>query len=241
MPAMHDSVFDAMESILAQKLDYMMRLVPFSMTHEECLSLICTEEHKHILLQASEYANVSASEAWMTVSVPACMDNVSGVNVMLKMRTHGQKSPPLGPRAPAWQMPENPHQVELGERVIQWADKRLEYGRRFGATREVLRYLNHVCTGAQLRYVFPGVVHLCKMGVSPRMDTWLSKYGAFKPVMNTPALSLPMREAVRDATALMTSVMLVGDDVPEKPEGFVDIAIWNLPAIKVDGNYVRRL
>lgn len=241
MPAMHDDVLIAMCNVLEEKRDVMMRLVPFSMTHHECLSLLCPQHDAEVLIKASAYADVAAGEAWMCVQVPAYMDGVPGATVRLKMRTHAQKTPPLRPRMPAWQLPENNVQAALGERVIHWVEKRFEYGRRFGEAKHVLRELNKICTGAELRYLFPGVVHLCKMGIHPRMDTWLQKYGSFRKQSSFPTLNLPLRQATRDATALLTSVMLVGEDVPERAEGEVDITVWELPHFKFDGEWCVRL
>ena len=57
MPAMHDEVRDLMVSNLEEKCKLMLRLKPFSMTHEECLRLVTPRHHVDLLLEASKIAN----------------------------------------------------------------------------------------------------------------------------------------------------------------------------------------
>ena len=78
--------------------------------------------------------------------------------VMLYMRTHSGKSPPLRPQNVMWQ-PSKDGAVK----VIHWLHKRLEIGKRFGIAEKVLRMLSDVCdSGAQVRYLWPVVMHLTK-------------------------------------------------------------------------------
>ena len=68
MPAMHDEVRDAMVANLEEKCKLMLRLKPFSMTHEECLSLVAPRHHVDLLLEASKIA-ATTSAAVFAVSV----------------------------------------------------------------------------------------------------------------------------------------------------------------------------
>lgn len=236
MPAMHEEVHNCMLFKLEEKLELMVRLIPFSMTHEECIRLVAPAEHVEILTNASKYADIKSSEAWMTVRVPVGIDGELNPEVQLMMRTHAEKSPPLIPRAPQWQRGYD------GRRVILWLQKRFELGRRFGTARHVLRTLNHACeTGAQLRYMFPAVLQLCEAGRNPRMDRWMTKHATYRPCKFTPAVSPELKRAIQDSSALLTSAMLIGEDIPERVVGEVDIVCWSMPNFKVDGEWAARM
>ena len=236
MPAMHSDVFIEMMQQLEVKRDIMISLIPFKMSHEECLKLVAPSDHINILTSAAKYADISASEAWMELYIPGKLDGETGVRVMLMMRTHAQKEPPLRPRNPDWQVGAS------GDAVIAWVTKRLEIGRRFGAAHYVLNELNERCDiGTQLRYMLPAVMHLCKPGQNPRMDRWADKFAAYKPCKFAPTVSPELKNAIQDTSALLTSCALIGDGVPERLLGEVDISVgWNLPSFKIEGRHWAR-
>lgn len=238
MPAMHDEVRDAMVANLEEKCKLMLRLKPFSMTHEECLRLVTPRHHVDLLLEASKIANACGGRR-MELTVPAVVDECpSAPEVTFTLTTGNYKDPPLAPKNPVWQA-SAPREVV--ERVVEWLENRYAVGRRFGMAKHVLLELNHLCThGSQLTYLMPTVSHLCKRGQSTRMDTWLDRFGAYKPVKNAPALSLPLRKATGDAAALLTTLSLLGDDIPEPEVGEVAIKV-TVPQFKFEGNFVRRL
>ncbi len=241
MPAMHDIVYSEMIKQLERKRDLFLRTIPFDMTHEECIRLVAPSEHIDILTKAAEFADINASEGWITVQSPAVIDGAQSPEVMLYMRTHQQKSPPLRPRNPWWQLPTSEN-IPAGDKVIEWLTKRYEIGRRFGTVQKVLFTLSQFCdTGHQLRYMFPAVLHLCKAGRDPKMDRWMEKFSAYKPCKHTPAVSPELKKAIQDSSALLTSMALIGDDVPERTEGFVSIAPYNLQHFKLDGMTTARM
>ena len=130
---------------------------------------------------------------------------------------------------------------QVVDRVVEWLENRYEVGRKFGMAKHVLFELNRLCThGSQLTYLMPTVSHLCVRGKSSRMDTWLDRFGAYKPVKNAPALSLPLRKATGDAAALLTTLSLLGDDIPEPEVGEVAIKV-SVPHFEFEGEYVKRL
>lgn len=230
MPAMHVDVYEAMVKVLEQKRDLMVRLIPFEMSHDECLELVAPSDHINILKQAAKYADIKAAEEWMYITAPGTIDGETAVPVQLHMRTHAQKEPPLRPRHPEWQ-PSVP-----GEKVIAWMQKRLELGRRFGTASYVLSTLNRECdTGTQLRYMLPAVLNLCKAGMNDRMDRWAEKFSAYKSCRHTPAVSPHLKRAIQDTSALLTSCTLIGDDVPERALGEVGIEMWNMPSFEING------
>jgi hypothetical protein len=238
MPAMHDDVYYAMTKQLEHKRDLFLRTLSFDMTHDECINLVAPSDHVDILKKASEYANIVSAESWMEVSVPAAIDGVEAgyVKVLLFMRTHEEKRPPLKPRYPEWQ----PGQA--GPKVIEWLTKRYEIGRRFGTVRHVLHRLNMDCdNGHQLRYIFPAVLHLCKAGAHPRMDRWMEKFAAYKPCKHTPALSPELKRAVQDSSALLTSMALIGEDVPTQLDGAVCIAPSGMQGFKLENKTIERM
>lgn len=235
MPAMHDDVYKAMEERLNDMKNKMVSLIPFDMSHEECIHLIAPSEHIDILTTAAKFADITSSESWMHVQVPAMVDGESSPSVCLMMRTHAQKEPPLRPRNPFWQLPDKTNLV-AGDKVIEWLTKRFEIGRRFGTALYVLQELNRTCdTGTQLRYMLPVVMHLCKPNVHPRMDRWAEKFAAYKPCRFTPAVSPELKRAIQDTAALLTSSALIGEDVPARLPGEVDIYANNLPTFCIDG------
>lgn len=241
MPAMHDLVLNAMERELLHKRDIFLRTLSFDMTHEECLHLVAPAEHVDILTKASEFANVKSSEAWMTMDIPALVDDSTSAKVMLQMRTHAQKLPPLMPRTPWWQFDTKENQV-AGEKVIAWMTRRYEIGRRFGTAQFVLRELNRMCeNGHQLRYMWPSVLHLCKDGVETKMGRWLEKHSAYKPCRFTPHVSPLLKQAIQDSAALLTSVALMGEDVPEPMLGYVCITEYDMTPFKIGERLVARL
>ena len=233
MPAMHDTMISIMEDNLATMRDTMLKLLPFDMTHEECLQLIAPSDHIDILTSASKYADVVASESWIYLSpVPATIDGEDDVGVNLLMRTHGEKSPPLKPRYPSWQAGK-----PGGEKVIQWLTKRYELGRKFGTARHVLYWLNKSCeTGQQARNMLPAILHLCKAGQNDRMDRWMAKYAAFRPCRFMPGVSPELKKAIQDTSALLTSCALLGDDVPDRVPGEVLISQPSMPHFWIGDN-----
>lgn len=235
MPAMHDDVLAKMVEHLQEKLALMMRLVPFNITHEECINLVAPSEHIPILTQAAQVANINAYQNWMTLQVPAIVDDCSSPNVMLMMCTRAKKDPPLMPRNPWWQPPSRLN-IPAGDKVIAWLTKRYEFGRKFGTAQYVLQHLNRECeNGRQLRYMLPPVLHLCKAGANVRMDTWMVKHAAYKPCRYAPALSPQLKRAVQDTAALLTSAMLIGDEVPERLPEEVDILEYAMPGFEING------
>lgn len=238
MSAMHDEVRDAMVANLEEKCKLMLRLKPFSMTHEECLRLVAPPEHVHLLLEASKIANTWGNRE-MKAIVPVLVDECpSAPEVTFTLTTGNYRAPPLAPKNPMWQADAPRESVE---RVVEWLENRYAVGRRFGMVKHVLLELNRLCThGSQLTYLMPTVSHLCVRGKSSRMDTWLDRFGAYKPVKNAPALSLPLRKATGDAAALLTTLSLLGDDIPEPEVGEVAIKV-TVPHFKFEGNFVRRL
>lgn len=238
MPAMHDDVYTAMIKELERKKDLFLRTLTFDMTHDECINLVAPPDHVDILKKATEFASVVASESWMTLNVPAPIDGVEAgyAKVMLYMRTHDEKKPPLMPRYPEWQ----PGQA--GAKVIAWLTKRFEIGRRFGTVQHVLYTLNMDCeTGQQLRYMFPAVLHLCKDGRNPRMDRWMEKFAAYKPCKHTPVVSPELKRAIQDSGALLTSVALIGEDVPIPLDGAVYINPCDMQMFNIGNVYIDRM
>ncbi len=239
MPAMHDDVYSKMVEVLDQKRDLMVRLIPFEMSHEECIHLIAPSEHIPLLISAAKYADIKSSEHWMAVQIPAVIDGEASPTVQLLMRTHAEKEPPLRPRNPEWQVGHS------GHKVIEWLTKRFEIGRRFGTAKFVLQQLNNRCdTGAQLRYMLPVVMHLCKPNVNPRMDRWAAKFAAYKPCRFTPAVSPELKKAIQDTSALLTSLALIGDDVPARIIGEVDIRPYvygGMPPFLIEGDRWPRM
>lgn len=243
MPAMHDEVRDLMLENLVEKCNLMLRLKPFCMTHEEVLNLVAPKRDVELLLEASKIADVHDTRDWILLEIPANIDGTNGAIVAFRTRTHAFKSPPLHPAHPVWQPASTPELAELGARVIDWMENRYIIGRRFGMAAYVLKELNHVCThGSQLTYLMPTVSHLCRRGLSQRMDTWLERFGAFKPVKNAPALTLAMRRATGDAAALLTSVAMLGDGIPEPELGEVEIKAVSLHmAQRPDFGWIKRI
>lgn len=237
MPAMHDEVRDAMVANLEEKCKLMLRLKPFSMTHEECLSLVCPPEHVRLLIEASKIANTWGGRE-MKVALPAHVDCApSEPEITFTLSVH-YKDPPLAPKNPVWQA-DAPR--DLVDRVVDWAFNRYEVGRKFGMAKHVLLELNRLCThGSQLTYLMPTVSHLCVRGKSSRMDTWLDRFGTYKPVKNAPALSLALRKATGDAAALLTTLSLLGDDIPEPEVGEVAIKV-TVPRFTFEGGFVERI
>lgn len=238
MPAMHDDVFTAMLEELERKRNLFLRTLEFDMTHDECIQLVAPSHHVDILKKAAEYASVVFSENWMRLTVPAEIDGVEAgyAQVQMLMRTHGEVTPPLMPRYPEWQ----PKQA--GHKVIQWLTKRFEIGRRFGTVVHVLYQLNMSCeTGHQMRYMFPAVLHLCKSGVNPRMDRWMEKFAAYKACKHTPAVSPELKRAIQDAGALLTSMALIGENIPSPSYGPVMISQCEMQGFKIGSTYVQRM
>ena len=239
MPAMHDEVRDAMVANLEEKCKLMLRLKPFSMTHEECLRLVAPRHHVDLLLEASKIAATTWYGREIKVTVPAHVDGSPlEPEITFTLTSHAYKDPPLVPSHPSWQA-DAPR--EVADRVVSWLLNRYEVGRKFGMAKHVLLELNRLCThGSQLTYLMPTVSHLCVRGKSSRMDTWLDRFGAYKPVKNAPALSLPLRKATGDAAALLTTLSLLGDDIPEPEVGEVAIKV-SVPHFEFEGEYVKRL
>jgi hypothetical protein len=241
MPAMHHTVLNNMSGRLTHLKARMVGLIPFDLTHSECIHLVAPSEHISILTEAAKVADISAHESWFSVHIPATIDGETGVKVEMVMRTHEYKVPPLRPRAPFWQIATTSTEVEAGEKVIAWVNKRLELGRRFGLARWTLYELAQLCdTGTQIRYLWPVVMHLCVPNHSPRMDAWVEKHAAYKPVRHAPVVSPQLKKAIQDSSALLTSAVLVGEDVEPILPGEVQIDIWNLPSFELDGKRILR-
>jgi hypothetical protein len=239
---MHASVLEAMADRLDAYKIRMVDLIPFDLTHYECIRLIAPSDHIPILTEASKYADIKSHEQWFSVHIPAFIDGEGHVKVDLLMRTHAQKEPPLRPRTPFWQVGLGGQDCTIaGEKVIAWTTKRLELGRRFGIARWTLYELAKMCdTGTQMRYLWPVVMHLCHPRHSPRMDAWADKHAMYKPVRYAPAVSPLLKKAIQDSSALLTSAVLMGENIEPIPPGEVQIDIWNLPTAKFGETIILR-
>lgn len=217
MPALHPQIKELMLTRLNYKCELMVRTIPpVDMTHRECLELIAPAEHVDILTKAAKFASTRASDAYMTVEVPGDIGGQTGQKVRLSMLTYREKSPPLSPRCPQWQPGKS------GHKIIEWLAKRYEIGRRFGVAKYVLNYLNAECdNSAQLRYMFPSILTLCQAEADPRMEKWIERHAAYKPCKFAPAVPPYVKAAIQDASALLTSSVLIGDDVALPDAGYV--------------------
>jgi hypothetical protein len=231
---MHPQVLEDATKQLGVFRDRMVSLIPFQMTHDECLDLISPPSHHHILRTAAEVAEMSSGQDWLSLVTPL------DYTAQLQMRTHGEHVPPLRPRHPRWH-PDKPG----GTKVLDWLNKRLELGARFGLAQRLLVELNNKCeNGAQLRAMMPAVMHLVTNSVANNFDrtnAWAEKHAVFKPQKHMPYISVDARAAVRDAGALITGCVLIGPDAkPEVPDGVL-IDCWDLGAFTFEGSYVRRM
>lgn len=224
MSAIHQQVLDLMLERLKYKCEIMVcSIPPLNMTHEECLELIAPAEHIDILTKAAKYASTTASAAWMTVEVPGDIDGQTGQQVRLSMLAYGEKTPPLPPRYPQWQPGKS------GHKIIAWLNKRYEIGRRFGTAKYVINYLAAKCeTSAQVRYMFPSILTLCRAEADPRMAKWVARHAEHRPCKHTPPVPAHIKAAIQDASALLTSSVLIGDDVPAPDWGYVRCMPVNL-------------
>lgn len=238
MPAMHRDVYSFMEGSLDVLLDRMKCLIPFEMTHRECIELVAPAEHIEILTNAAKYADIQASEDYMRLHIPATVDGETHLEVHLQMRTHGQKEPPLRPRTPQW----TPG-LAAGDKVIAYTEQRLVLGRRFGLAYYVLNELDRLCdSGSQMRYLWPVCMHLVKGALDDsRTGKWAEKFAHFKACRSTPAISPQLKQAIQDTSALLTSAVLMGEDVHMPAAGEVDIHLEDMPSFNYDGTMRRRL
>jgi hypothetical protein len=83
-------------------------------------------------------------------------------------------------------------------------------------------------------------MHLCVPGHTDRMDKWMEKHGAYKPIRYAPAVSPQLKKALQDSSGLLTSAVLMGEDVEPISPGEVQIAIWTLPTFRFDGILITR-
>lgn len=245
MFAMHDQVHSVMKMLLDKKLEMMLRTLHFEMTHEECLHLVAPSKHHEMLTLAATIANVNHGHHWMTLSVPAFVDGCNTERVKLLMRTHAEKTPPLTPRDPFWQLPTEQAPFIAGEKVIAWLGQRYVLGRKFAVVREVLNWLNRNCENStQVRYMFPAVMHLTKPGLDAKMDRWLAKYSDYKAVKSTPSVSPELKKAIQDASALLTQCALIGDELPEatRTEVLIEPMTWyEMSKFPFNGHYITRM
>ena len=236
MKSMSDDVYGAMCSRLDVLRSRMVGLLEFNLTHDECIQLVAPAAHVPMLKEVAHFADIHSSEQWMELDVPWTCDGEINAKAMLYMRTHQGKIPPLRPRDPQWQPG-----YACGAKVIEWLEKRLIIGRRFGLAYKVLSELSGLCdTGAQIRYLWPVVMHLTKGTTNERTMKWAERNSAYKAQRHVPAIGAGLREAIRDSSALLTSCALIGEDLPEPVRGPVAIDIWKLPPFDFHGERVFR-
>jgi hypothetical protein len=241
MLAIPDRVFEAMDRNISNLFARQVGLLPFGMTHVECLQLVAPKEHHEVLTTAAKYANVKSSQDYMLLNIPAEVDGETGQQVFLMMRIPPEIEPPLCPRDPQWQ----PQQT--GEKVIEYLSARYALGRKFGLVRHVLYELNRICdNGTQVRNILPGVLHLCELtdnlNFPEKVEAWAAKHAAFKPCKTLPALTPALKAAVREASAVLAVASLLGSDVPEECMGQVVIMTYgNAPQFSFHGQLINRV
>lgn len=240
MVAIPDNVKSCMFRNIQRLHDRMKCLIPFNMSHDECLELVAPENHLNVLRSAAKYASITASEDWMEVDVPATIDGEKGQKVQLKMRTHAQKEPPLRPRAPEWQA------GKKGQVVIDWMISRYELGRKFGLCNYVLAELSARCEqGAQVRYLWPCVVHLCDTTnddyKADQVQRWHEKHAAFKVCRYLPELSPGLRRAIKETSGTITAAVLIGKDIEQPLPGEVEIFTNYMPSFDYEEVTVLRM
>lgn len=193
----------------------------FPMTHRECLELVAPPQHIEFLMSATEWADVSSHENEMSVTVPYEIDGVFHPMVDLKMRTHAGKEPPLRPRLPRW------HAVDdrLQKMVITWVDHRLATTRMAAAVEWVIEELALRCdSGQQVRYLWPAIMHLCKLSESEHTLRWVDKNGAYRAVKSTPHIGPHLRKALHATSEWLTKASLI-DTIEEPRMGQVGITM----------------
>lgn len=244
MVAISDNVKGAMQQNISVLRDRMACLIPFQATHDECLELVAPPEHLDMLRQASKYADAHSSESWMQLSIPGTLDGVSNPSVCLLMRTHGGKSPPLKPREPQWNADK-----PLAVRVMDWTLKSLELHRKSALARHVVGELARRCeTGAQVRFMWPCVLHLCQPladGLpynmyNERLTQWADRNGPFKAQRSVPSLSHEMRKALIETSGFITAASLLSKDLVADPVEEVNIALSGSNSFEFEGVTIFR-
>ncbi len=225
MPSMHKDVYVHMERSLDRLRARMVNLLTFDLTHDECLELVALPEHINILRHAAKYADINAGNAYIGVRVPGPFLAADEQDVYITMRTHEGIDPPLRPRAPVW----NANTVGA-QKVREWTAKRLELGKRFGVASYALTTLYYACdNGAQVRYLWPVCMHLVN-GAEPgtRPALWGEKFAPYTRQRHLPVISTPLKKAIQDSSALLTSAVLIGEqNVYRDPFGQVEIGLGN--------------
>ena len=235
MPAISKKVPEGMSQNINALHERMLNLIPWSMTHDECLELVAPPEHVDILRNASKYADISASEGWLGIVVPTTLDGTKVPSVHLYMRTHKGVAPPLKPRDPQWNK-----EAPGATKIMDWMTRRMTYGRLAAMSEYVLNLLAQKCdTGAQVRFLWPAVLQLCQPlqynpDLSERIAAWSERNSEFKPVRTAPALTSAFRQALQETSEYLTSAALLGKDTQSPPRCEVDIALHSIEAFAFD-------
>lgn len=186
----------------------MMQLQPFHMTHDECLHLVAPSFHHELLKMAASVADLRAGVGDMPVGIPRIIDGVDTPYIDLRMRTHEGNEPPLRPRAPLWQA----CKPEIQQKVIDWATHHLVTGRKTETVKWVLDWLVEKCdTGAQVRYLWPAVLHLASVSDDEAVVKWTEKYGPRTTPRSLPRVSPEMRKLLGDTSEWCAQAVLLSE------------------------------
>lgn len=236
MPAISEKVLEGMTKNITVLHERMLNLIPWSMTHVECLELIAPPEHIDTLRNAAKYADISASTSWLHMTIPDTLGGVASPELHLCMRTHRGVSPPLMPRTTQWH-----NDAPGATKVINWMTHRLAYGRLASMSGHVLRTLARKCdTGAQVRFLWPAVLQLCQPipnfeSLSERLAVWSERNAEFKPCRSAPALTSVFRQALQETSEYLTSASLLGKDIQPPPQCEVSITLPSFQVFEFDG------
>lgn len=221
MASLPTRVVDALKDATSVVNCRMSWLHQFEMTHRECLQLVAPPEHIDLLISATEWANVNTYESSMEVKIPATVDGVDHPEISLTMRTHAGQEPPIRPRAPRWRAA--PPEVQL--KAIKFAEHQLAVDRLTSLTKHIIEWMEDKCeTGQQVRYLWPSIMHLCKLSGSEHVQRWVDKFGAYRAVKSAPHVPLYMRKAIQQTSELLTKAALL-DEIKAPEEGEVAVCL----------------
>lgn len=240
--AIKDPVSTHMREVIKKMFIRRVALIPFDLTHEECIELIADEDIIPLLMTAGKHADFQASKKFIPVHIPElAFENAdhSRVNTYIMMRTHGKKEPPLIPRNVRWH-PGTPGAEKIIRYITQWVALNLQYA----CATEALNCLIRLCeTGQQVRYLWPPVLHLCtaldkSASGDPAID-WGERHAEFKKPTWLPALTQPMRAVLQEGTKAITASALIGSDPCTDPDIDREVAInanaWSMLPDKSTG------
>lgn len=203
---LHGDIASAANSRLDEIAEHMCALTapPPNFTVEDFLEAYVPAHHIGILRDAADIAHARPISLYMTVP---------HTHVKLSFSSDKYLTPKnLYPQG-------NDASKKVFAELLRWENAVFEHHKMAAMSLHVFKHIVEACsTHAEVRYMWPAVVHLAPASVAyPRVQNFFNKVAEFKPVKSWPSVPPEIKRAMAETKEWLTTFKLVENETPPEP------------------------